>query len=166
MFAEERIQRLFVDWSEEARQLVGQLRIHLARLPDDRRGGALVEDLHTASPKCSQLWNERAVSGFALARKMLRHPTPGGSSLTTSSSRPLMTSNGTYSSSRPPTRQPLPSCHTSPADASGRSHRYVRSLAGPRDLPQLLARDHPADVGMLAPAGGLADNPAQVRKLA
>ncbi|MER7186789.1 hypothetical protein ABT404_46275 [Streptomyces hyaluromycini] len=76
-FAESRGSGLFVDWLGEARSLVGQLRVALARYPDDPRGPALLESLLNSSEAFRELWDERSVSGFTAARKELRHPRLG-----------------------------------------------------------------------------------------
>ncbi|WP_217554612.1 helix-turn-helix transcriptional regulator [Streptomyces sp. GbtcB6] len=76
-FAESRGSGLFVDWLGEARSLVGQLRVALARYPDDPRGPALLESMLNSSEAFRELWDERSVSGFTAARKELRHPRLG-----------------------------------------------------------------------------------------
>ncbi|MER5794843.1 hypothetical protein [Streptomyces sp. NPDC001980] len=76
-FTESRGSGLFVDWLSEARSLAGQLRVALARYPDDPRGPALLESLLDSSDAFRALWDERSVSGFTSARKELRHPRLG-----------------------------------------------------------------------------------------
>ncbi|MFK0159568.1 helix-turn-helix transcriptional regulator [Streptomyces sp. NPDC090499] len=76
-FTEARGRELFVDWPGEARSLAGQLRVALARYPDDPRGPALLESLLDSSETFRALWDERNVGGFASARKELRHPRLG-----------------------------------------------------------------------------------------
>ncbi|MFF5146482.1 helix-turn-helix transcriptional regulator [Streptomyces sp. NPDC013157] len=77
VFTESRGPGLFVDWPSEARSLAGQLRVALARYPDDPRGPALLESLLYSSETFRALWDERNVSGFTSARKELRHPRLG-----------------------------------------------------------------------------------------
>jgi transcriptional regulator with XRE-family HTH domain len=73
-FTEERSRRLFLDWTEEARQLLGQLRAHLARHPGDPRGPELVETLQAASGRFTELWRGQDVRRFESARKRFQHP--------------------------------------------------------------------------------------------
>ncbi|HWG11906.1 MAG TPA: helix-turn-helix transcriptional regulator [Streptosporangiaceae bacterium] len=76
-FTEDRSRRLFPNWPEEARQLLGQLRAHLARYPGDPRGPELVEALQAASPRFTELWREQDVRRFETSRKRFRHPELG-----------------------------------------------------------------------------------------
>jgi transcriptional regulator with XRE-family HTH domain len=76
-FTEPRMQKLLVDWLDQARQLVGQLRAHLALYPLDPRGPELLETLRRASPKFSELWDEHMVRGFQASRKRFRFPEGG-----------------------------------------------------------------------------------------
>jgi transcriptional regulator with XRE-family HTH domain len=73
-FTEDRSRRLFLDWTEEARQLLGQLRTHLARHPGDPRGPELVDDLRAASGRFAELWREQDVRRFESSRKRFDHP--------------------------------------------------------------------------------------------
>jgi transcriptional regulator with XRE-family HTH domain len=68
---------LYVDWEDEARQLVDQLRIQLAQHPTDTRGPRLVENLQHASPQFAELWQEPPVRHFHSSRKRFRHPEAG-----------------------------------------------------------------------------------------
>jgi transcriptional regulator with XRE-family HTH domain len=76
-FTEDRSRGLFLDWTEEARQLLGQLRAHLARHPGDPRGPELVEALQAASPAFAELWREQQVRRFESSRKRFQHPELG-----------------------------------------------------------------------------------------
>jgi transcriptional regulator with XRE-family HTH domain len=76
-FTESRGAGLFVDWDGEARSLVGQLRVALARHPDDRRGVCLLRSLLAVDVKFRELWEEHTVSGFAAKHKRLCHPMVG-----------------------------------------------------------------------------------------
>ncbi|MBW8794949.1 MAG: helix-turn-helix domain-containing protein [Streptomyces sp.] len=76
-FTESRGSGLFVDWLGEARALTGQLRVALARYPDDPRGPALLESLLDSSEAFRAVWDERSVGGSTSARKELRHPRLG-----------------------------------------------------------------------------------------
>jgi MmyB-like transcription regulator ligand binding domain len=72
---------LIVDWHDEARQLAGQLRAHLAQYPGDPRGPELVAALSAASPKFAELWQEHGTTRFRNYRKGYQHPAAGRLSL-------------------------------------------------------------------------------------
>ena len=71
----------FLNWPVEARQLVGQLRAHLARYPGEPRGPELVAALTAASPKFAELWVEHTTARFRGYRKNFQHPVAGPLSL-------------------------------------------------------------------------------------
>ncbi|WGL51416.1 helix-turn-helix transcriptional regulator [Nocardioides sp. BP30] len=77
MFTEPRMAALFIDWNDEVRQLVGQLRAHLARNPSDPRGPELTEALQAVSSTFTQLWAEQRVDRFKGSRKRFSHPRLG-----------------------------------------------------------------------------------------
>jgi transcriptional regulator with XRE-family HTH domain len=68
---------VIVNWPDEARQLVGQLRARLAQYPGDPRGPELVAALTAASPKFAELWREHVTARFRSYRKRYQHPTVG-----------------------------------------------------------------------------------------
>jgi transcriptional regulator with XRE-family HTH domain len=68
---------LIVNWLDEGRQLVGQLRAHLAQHPGDPRGPELVATLTAASPTFAELWPEHTTARFRSYRKGYQHPTAG-----------------------------------------------------------------------------------------
>ncbi|MDW5593057.1 helix-turn-helix transcriptional regulator [Conexibacter stalactiti] len=72
-FTHRRPTDLYVDWEDEARQLVGQLRVQLARHPDDARGPALVDAISRADPRFVRLWDEQTVRRPHSARKRFQH---------------------------------------------------------------------------------------------
>jgi transcriptional regulator with XRE-family HTH domain len=76
-FAADPARYLYVNWLDEARQLVGQLRAHLAQYPGDLRGPELVAALTAASPKFAELWQEHGTARFRNYRKGFQHPTAG-----------------------------------------------------------------------------------------
>jgi len=80
-FAIDPARSLIVNWLDEARQLVGQLRAHLAQYPDDPRGPELVATLEAASPKFAELWQEHGTARFRNYRKGYQHPAAGPLSL-------------------------------------------------------------------------------------
>jgi transcriptional regulator with XRE-family HTH domain len=71
----------FLNWPVEARQLVGQLRAHLALYPGEPRGPELVAALTAASPRFAELWQEHGTARFQSYRKEFRHPAAGRLSL-------------------------------------------------------------------------------------
>lgn len=76
-FTEPRIRELNVDWNTQARQLVGQLRSHIAEYPNEARGAELVENLEAASPKFAELWRTNTVRRFEGSQKRFDHPEVG-----------------------------------------------------------------------------------------
>ena len=80
-FATDPARNLFVNWPDEARQLVGQLRAHLAQYPGDPRGPELVAALAAASPTFAELWQEHGTARFRSYRKGYQHPAVGPLSL-------------------------------------------------------------------------------------
>jgi MmyB-like transcription regulator ligand binding domain len=55
---------LIVNWLDEASQLVGQLRAHLAQYPGDPRGPEIVASLTAASPKFAELCDPASRPGY------------------------------------------------------------------------------------------------------
>jgi MmyB-like transcription regulator ligand binding domain len=80
-FATDPARYLIVSWLDKARQLVGQLRAHLAQHPGDLRGPELVATLTAASPKFAELWQEHGTARFCNYRKGYQHPSAGRLSL-------------------------------------------------------------------------------------
>ena len=76
-FAADPARYLFVNWPDEARQLVGQLRAHLAQYPGDPRGPELIATLAAASPTFAELWQEHGTARFRSYRKGYQHPVAG-----------------------------------------------------------------------------------------
>jgi transcriptional regulator with XRE-family HTH domain len=76
-FAADPARNLFVNWPDEARQLVGQLRAHLAQYPGDPRGPELIAALAAASPTFAELWQEHGTARFRSYRKGYQHPVAG-----------------------------------------------------------------------------------------
>jgi transcriptional regulator with XRE-family HTH domain len=76
-FAADPASYLYVNWLDEARQLVGQLRAHLAQYPGDPRGPELAATLAAASPKFAELWREHGTARFRNYRKGYQHPAAG-----------------------------------------------------------------------------------------
>ena len=76
-FATDPARYLIVNWLDEARQLVGQLRAHLAQYPGDPRGPELIATLAAASPAFAELWQEHGTARFRSYRKGYQHPVAG-----------------------------------------------------------------------------------------
>ena len=76
-FATDPARYLIANWDDEARQLVGQLRAHLAQYPADPRGPELVATLTAASPRFAGLWQEHGTARFRNYRKGYQHPVAG-----------------------------------------------------------------------------------------
>lgn len=76
-FAAEPAGYMIANWPDEARQLVGQLRAHLAQYPGDPRGPHLVTTLTAASPTFAELWREHGTARFRSYRKKTQHPEAG-----------------------------------------------------------------------------------------
>jgi transcriptional regulator with XRE-family HTH domain len=73
----DRLHGVLPDWAAETRSLLGQLRAHLARYPQDPRGPELVDSLRATGPRFAELWEEHEVRQFRAARKRMRHPRVG-----------------------------------------------------------------------------------------
>ncbi len=76
-FADDPARSLIVNWPDEARQLVGQLRARLGQYPGDLRGRELVAALTAAGAKFAELWQEHSTARFRGYRKKYRHPAAG-----------------------------------------------------------------------------------------
>jgi transcriptional regulator with XRE-family HTH domain len=78
ILTDERVRRSIVNHTGEARRMVGRLRIHLARNPDDPRGAELVGALLAASPRFAEWWrDDHSVREFTPARKAFKLPGAG-----------------------------------------------------------------------------------------
>ncbi len=70
--ADKTVRDRFVNWADEARGVLGQLRAHLALYPDDPRGPQLGALLQATNPRFEELWAEGEVLGFETSRKRMR----------------------------------------------------------------------------------------------
>jgi transcriptional regulator with XRE-family HTH domain len=68
---------LFVDWAEQARVAVENLRLDVAAHPRDRATEAFVADLRARSPEFRRWWEEHRVHQRTSGSKRLRHPLVG-----------------------------------------------------------------------------------------
>jgi len=69
-------------WADGAADLVGMLRLHAGRQPDDPRLAALTAELSAGSEEFRQLWQDQTVSTWRRPEKTLRHPAFGEMSFT------------------------------------------------------------------------------------
>jgi hypothetical protein len=69
--------QLVSGWSGVAGDLVGQLRTHRARHPNDPRGEQLVEEMLASSSMFKELWESHAIRQFRSSEVMIEHPTAG-----------------------------------------------------------------------------------------
>ncbi|NUW33252.1 helix-turn-helix domain-containing protein [Nonomuraea sp. SMC257] len=76
-FLDEGIRRLYADWPQRARDIVGFLRLDSGRRPADASTAALVEELSAASAEFRALWAEHEVKDKRHGRYVYRHPVVG-----------------------------------------------------------------------------------------
>ncbi|MFJ3404199.1 helix-turn-helix transcriptional regulator [Promicromonospora sp. NPDC090134] len=77
MFLDEGARSLFVDWEEQARAAVENLRLEAGNDPADRATGALIAELREASDEFAAWWTEHRVYRRTYGSKRLRHPVVG-----------------------------------------------------------------------------------------
>jgi transcriptional regulator with XRE-family HTH domain len=77
MFLHEDARSLFVDWHDQARAAVENLRFDVGRNPDDRATNALVTELRERSREFDQWWEQHRVHQRTHGSKRLRHPLVG-----------------------------------------------------------------------------------------
>jgi transcriptional regulator with XRE-family HTH domain len=68
---------LFVDWGQQARTAVENLRLEAGNDPADRATAELIAELREASPEFSRWWDEHRVNQRTYGAKQLRHPLVG-----------------------------------------------------------------------------------------
>lgn len=68
---------LFVDWEEQARSAVENLRLEAGNDPSDRATADLISELRRLSPEFNQWWEEHRVNQRTFGSKRLRHPLVG-----------------------------------------------------------------------------------------
>jgi transcriptional regulator with XRE-family HTH domain len=73
MFLDEEARSLFVDWSDQARAAVENLRFEVGRDPDDRATAELVTELRHRSPEFDRWWEQHRVHQRTHGSKRLRH---------------------------------------------------------------------------------------------
>ena len=77
MFLDKDARSLFVDWPDQARAAVENLRFEVGRDPDDRATADLVADLRAHSREFSEWWEQHRVHQRTHGSKRLRHPLVG-----------------------------------------------------------------------------------------
>jgi transcriptional regulator with XRE-family HTH domain len=77
IFLEEGVRDRWRPWEPMARSVVGGLRMHVARHPDDPRMAALVEELTAKSPEFRKWWRDHPVSAEPTGRYGFWHPDVG-----------------------------------------------------------------------------------------
>nr|WP_211362116.1 helix-turn-helix transcriptional regulator [Pseudonocardia cypriaca] len=77
MFLDEDARSLFVDWGDQARAAVENLRFDVGRDPDDRATNELVAELREHSREFDQWWVQHRVHQRTHGSKRLRHPLVG-----------------------------------------------------------------------------------------
>ncbi|WP_250004552.1 helix-turn-helix transcriptional regulator [Actinoplanes sp. M2I2] len=82
MLAPEARERYGPEWADGAADLVGMLRLHAGRQPDDPRLTELVAGLSPSSEDFRRLWQNQTVSTWRRPAKTLRHPGFGEMSFT------------------------------------------------------------------------------------
>ncbi|MFB8008186.1 helix-turn-helix transcriptional regulator [Nocardia sp. NPDC056000] len=77
IFLDEPTRATQLDWPKVARETVGDLRLNLARNPEDPRLRDLITELRTASTDFATWWNDHTVQERHHGRKRFQHPTEG-----------------------------------------------------------------------------------------
>ncbi|PJJ72434.1 helix-turn-helix protein [Diaminobutyricimonas aerilata] len=77
MFLDDDARTLFVDWQDQARAAVENLRLEAGNDPGDRGTAELIADLRAHSPEFDAWWNEHRVYQRTHGSKRLRHPLVG-----------------------------------------------------------------------------------------
>ena len=77
MLLDQEARTLFIDWEEQARSAVENLRLEAGNDPSDRATAELISDLRGRSPEFNQWWQEHRVYQRTYGSKRLRHPLIG-----------------------------------------------------------------------------------------
>ena len=77
MFLTEEARALFLDWDEQARVVVENLRLDAGRAPDDRATAELVAELAELSAEFRRWWDDHGVAQRTFGSKKLHHPVVG-----------------------------------------------------------------------------------------
>ena len=74
MFTDPAARKVYVEWEQEASDLLGRFRAAAARRPDDPAFTTLIERLHRASPEVRDWWPRYEVRPVGSGTKRLHHP--------------------------------------------------------------------------------------------
>jgi len=77
MFTDPAARKVYVEWEQEASDLLGRFRAAAARRPDDPAFTTLIERLHRASPEVRDWWPRYEVRPVGSGTKRLHHPALG-----------------------------------------------------------------------------------------
>ena len=77
MFTDPAARKVYVEWEQEASDLLGRFRAAAARRPDDPAFTTLIERLHQASPEVRDWWPRYEVRPVGSGTKHLHHPALG-----------------------------------------------------------------------------------------
>jgi transcriptional regulator with XRE-family HTH domain len=77
MFTDPAARKVYVEWEQEASDLLGRFRAAAARRPDDPAFTTLIERLHQASPEVREWWPRYEVRPVGSGTKRLHHPALG-----------------------------------------------------------------------------------------
>lgn len=77
MFLSDDTRTLFLDWEEQARVVVENLRLDAGRAPEDRVTAELVAELTEHSPEFRRWWDDHGVHQRTFGSKRLHHPVVG-----------------------------------------------------------------------------------------
>lgn len=77
MLVDDGARSLFVDWEEQARVAVENLRLEAGNDPADRATAELIAELRESSPEFGRWWEEHRVNQRTYGSKRLRHPVVG-----------------------------------------------------------------------------------------
>ncbi|MFE2093139.1 helix-turn-helix domain-containing protein [Streptomyces sp. NPDC059460] len=81
LFTDPAMRTLYADWKSVARTAVAQLRMEVAKYPDDPRLAALVGELCVQDEDFRQWWAAHHVATLSVGTKVLNHPVAGELSL-------------------------------------------------------------------------------------
>jgi len=77
VFLDAHTRDLYADWPSKARAVVGNLRLTVARHPDDPLLATLIGELSMKSSDFAELWADHRIQACAVAAYEMRHPLVG-----------------------------------------------------------------------------------------
>lgn len=77
MFLDPRAREGIINWTDFARATIGALRRETARRPNDRKLGALVDELRASDEDAARWWDDHTVRDYTSVAKRIRHPAGG-----------------------------------------------------------------------------------------